>query len=44
MWAGKDPYYKRETWDAFDPTLLSEGMFGAGMIVRSVFILLFIVT
>ncbi|CAL8109852.1 unnamed protein product [Orchesella dallaii] len=31
-WEGKDPYYPRESWDDFDPMLLSEGMFGAAMI------------
>ncbi|XP_041969078.1 transient receptor potential protein isoform X2 [Aricia agestis] len=29
---GKDPWYPRERWDAFDPMLLSEGAFAAGMI------------
>ncbi|KAF4526037.1 hypothetical protein B566_EDAN000831 [Ephemera danica] len=31
-WNGWDPYYPREQWDPFDPMLLSEGMFAAGMI------------
>ncbi|XP_075234535.1 transient receptor potential [Lycorma delicatula] len=29
---GQDPYYRREEWDQFDPMLLSEGAFAAGMI------------
>ncbi|XP_052744568.1 transient receptor potential protein [Bicyclus anynana] len=29
---GKDPWYPRERWDSFDPMLLSEGAFAAGMI------------
>ncbi|XP_022912799.2 transient receptor potential protein [Onthophagus taurus] len=29
---GKDPYYPREQWHMFDPMLLSEGAFAAGMI------------
>lgn len=33
-WAGEDPWYPREKWDAFDPMLLSEGAFAAGMIFR----------
>ncbi|KAF4526038.1 hypothetical protein B566_EDAN000832 [Ephemera danica] len=32
-WNGWDPYYPREQWDPFDPMLLSEGMFAAGMIL-----------
>ncbi|XP_065347171.1 transient receptor potential protein-like [Cloeon dipterum] len=31
-WQGLDPYYPREDWDPFDPYLLAEGMFAAGMI------------
>ena len=27
-----DPYYPREQWHAYDPYLISEGLFGAGMI------------
>ena len=30
--AGIDPYYPREQWHAYDPYLISEGLFGAGMI------------
>ena len=30
--AGLDPYYPREQWHAYDPYLISEGLFGAGMI------------
>ncbi|XP_046971020.1 transient receptor potential protein [Vanessa cardui] len=30
--SGKDPWYPRERWDSFDPMLLSEGAFAAGMI------------
>ncbi|KPJ19923.1 Transient receptor potential protein [Papilio machaon] len=30
--AGLDPWYPRERWDSFDPMLLSEGAFAAGMI------------
>lgn len=29
---GRDPYYPREEWDPYDPMLLSEGVFAAGMI------------
>uniref|UniRef100_A0A146KZM0 Transient receptor potential protein n=6 Tax=Lygus hesperus TaxID=30085 RepID=A0A146KZM0_LYGHE len=29
---GIDPYYPRENWDMFDPMLISEGAFAAGMI------------
>ncbi|XP_031631635.1 transient receptor potential protein [Contarinia nasturtii] len=29
---GEDPWYPREEWDPFDPMLLSEGVFAAGMI------------
>ncbi len=29
---GIDPYYPRELWHAYDPYLISEGLFGAGMI------------
>ncbi|XP_063366128.1 transient receptor potential protein [Cydia amplana] len=29
---GLDPWYPRERWDSFDPMLLSEGAFAAGMI------------
>ncbi|CAA9995354.1 unnamed protein product [Nesidiocoris tenuis] len=29
---GVDPYYPREKWDLFDPMLISEGAFAAGMI------------
>jgi transient receptor potential cation channel subfamily C protein 4 len=29
---GIDPYYPREEWHPFDPYLISEGLFGAGMI------------
>lgn len=29
---GMDPYYPREEWDPYDPMLLSEGVFAAGMI------------
>ncbi|EFN73452.1 Transient receptor potential protein [Camponotus floridanus] len=31
-WSGLDPWYPRDQWDAFDPMLLSEGAFAAGMI------------
>nr|QDQ16917.1 transient receptor potential [Danaus plexippus] len=30
--SGKDPWYPRDKWDSFDPMLLSEGAFAAGMI------------
>lgn len=30
--AGLNPWYPREQWDPFDPMLLSEGAFAAGMI------------
>ena len=30
--AGLDPYTRREEWHAYDPYLISEGLFGAGMI------------
>ncbi|KAL0852615.1 hypothetical protein ABMA27_016897 [Loxostege sticticalis] len=30
----EDPWYPRDQWDAFDPMLLSEGAFAAGMIFR----------
>lgn len=30
--AGLNPWYPREQWDPFDPMLLSEGVFAAGMI------------
>ena len=30
--AGQDPYLPREEWYAYDPYLISEGLFGAGMI------------
>lgn len=30
--AGKDAYYPREEWDPYDPMLVSEGVFAAGMI------------
>ena len=30
--AGQDPYLPREEWHAYDPYLISEGLFGAGMI------------
>ncbi|XP_017784473.1 PREDICTED: transient receptor potential protein-like [Nicrophorus vespilloides] len=29
---GRDPWYPREQWESFDPMLLSEGAFAAGMI------------
>ncbi|RVE51850.1 hypothetical protein evm_003470 [Chilo suppressalis] len=29
---GMDPWYPRERWDSYDPMLLSEGAFAAGMI------------
>ncbi|KAF5277599.1 hypothetical protein FQA39_LY06092 [Lamprigera yunnana] len=29
---GRDPWYPREQWQSFDPMLLSEGAFAAGMI------------
>lgn len=29
---GLNPWYPREQWDPFDPMLLSEGVFAAGMI------------
>lgn len=29
---GLDPWYPREQWDPYDPMLLSEGVFAAGMI------------
>lgn len=29
---GQDPWYPREEWDPYDPMLLSEGVFAAGMI------------
>ncbi|XP_015596997.1 transient receptor potential protein [Cephus cinctus] len=31
-WGGEDPWYPRDQWDAYDPMLLSEGAFAAGMI------------
>ncbi|XP_071452842.1 transient receptor potential protein-like [Hetaerina americana] len=31
-WRGGNPWYPREQWDPFDPMLLSEGAFAAGMI------------
>ncbi|XP_011298653.1 transient receptor potential protein isoform X2 [Fopius arisanus] len=31
-WSGENPWYPRDQWDAFDPMLLSEGAFAAGMI------------
>ncbi|CAK9797380.1 Transient receptor potential protein [Anthophora plagiata] len=31
-WSGSDPWYPRDQWHAFDPMLLSEGAFAAGMI------------
>nr|XP_050860313.1 transient receptor potential protein isoform X5 [Vespula vulgaris] len=31
-WKGEDPWYPRDKWHAFDPMLLSEGAFAAGMI------------
>ncbi|XP_068987317.1 transient receptor potential protein [Bombus flavifrons] len=31
-WNGLDPWYPRDQWHAFDPMLLSEGAFAAGMI------------
>ncbi|OAD53838.1 Transient receptor potential protein [Eufriesea mexicana] len=31
-WNGSDPWYPRDQWHAFDPMLLSEGAFAAGMI------------
>ncbi|XP_026669371.1 transient receptor potential protein isoform X2 [Ceratina calcarata] len=31
-WRGLDPWYPRDQWHAFDPMLLSEGAFAAGMI------------
>lgn len=31
---GRDPWYPREQWHMFDPMLLSEGAFAAGMIFR----------
>ncbi|CAL7952124.1 unnamed protein product [Xylocopa violacea] len=31
-WNGWDPWYPRDQWHAFDPMLLSEGAFAAGMI------------
>lgn len=34
LWNGLNPYYPREAWDPFDPMLLSEGAFAAGMIFR----------
>ncbi|XP_050551804.1 transient receptor potential protein isoform X2 [Spodoptera frugiperda] len=30
--SGTDPWYPREKWDSYDPMLLSEGAFAAGMI------------
>ncbi|XP_026318010.1 transient receptor potential protein-like [Hyposmocoma kahamanoa] len=30
---GLDPWYPRERWDSYDPMLLSEGAFAAGMIL-----------
>ncbi|KAH9643810.1 hypothetical protein HF086_002308 [Spodoptera exigua] len=30
--SGTDPWYPRERWDSYDPMLLSEGAFAAGMI------------
>ncbi|XP_069177288.1 transient receptor potential protein [Procambarus clarkii] len=33
LWAGIWPYYPRETWHPFDPLLISEGCFGAAMIL-----------
>ncbi|KAK2716108.1 transient receptor potential protein-like [Artemia franciscana] len=32
LWQGKDPWYPREEWDAFDPMLISEGAFSAAMV------------
>lgn len=32
VWVGKNPWYPREQWDPYDPMLLSEGVFAAGMI------------
>ena len=29
---GMDPYKPREEWHPYDPYLISEGLFGAGMI------------
>jgi transient receptor potential cation channel subfamily C protein 4 len=37
---GIDPYYPREEWHAYDPFLISEGLFGAGMISRFIYYLL----
>ncbi|XP_012217873.1 transient receptor potential protein isoform X2 [Linepithema humile] len=31
-WSGSNPWYPRDQWQAFDPMLLSEGAFAAGMI------------
>nr|CAD7400656.1 unnamed protein product [Timema cristinae] len=31
-WKGLDPWYPRESWHPYDPMLLSEGAFAAGMI------------
>lgn len=31
-WNGENPWYPRDQWDAYDPMLLSEGAFAAGMI------------
>lgn len=31
-WRGLNPWYPREQWDPYDPMLLSEGVFAAGMI------------
>ncbi|XP_011500907.1 PREDICTED: transient receptor potential protein [Ceratosolen solmsi marchali] len=31
-WSGEDPWYPRDHWDDFEPMLLSEGAFAAGMI------------
>lgn len=33
-WNGLDPWYPRDQWHAYDPMLLSEGAFAAGMIFR----------
>ena len=33
-WAGEDPWYPRDHWADFEPMLLSEGAFAAGMIFR----------
>lgn len=37
---GMDPWYPREQWETFEPMLVSEGAFAAGMIFRSYLLLI----